>query len=244
MSAIVSIVGFFSFSKAVVAQSVINLQVPLPQPGGEALTQASEFGTYVSALYVFGTGFIISFAIIKIMWAGIQWTTAGDNAGKIDEARKDILTYLFGLALAIFAYSLLYTINPNLTKINLNIIEPIKLKEPPIIAPCVIQDGQFIGKACECGDPVRVAEEPSMLNLVVCCRMDTVTRGPSGSNKLKYVAPKTQCSAGSVGGYCDNKITCGDYKTQIECEQNNCKDQPNTFFKNGCEWSRGYCESK
>ncbi len=111
--------GTVSIALAQAAQ--INLQAPIPQPGGGALTQTGSIFTYINALFTFATGAVISFAIIKIMWAGILWLTAGDDAHKIEEAKKDILNYIFGLALAVFAYSLLYTINPDLTKFTLNV---------------------------------------------------------------------------------------------------------------------------
>jgi len=63
-------------------------------------------------------------AVIMIIWGGIQYMSTDAISGK-SEAKNTIQNAIWGLLLAISAWLILNTINPDLVKFNLN-IEPIK----------------------------------------------------------------------------------------------------------------------
>ena len=56
-----------------------------------------------------------------IVIGGIQYVTAYGNPGKLEDAKNRINQALIGLLLAVGAWLILYTINPDLIKGTLNI---------------------------------------------------------------------------------------------------------------------------
>ncbi len=79
-------------------------------PGG--IANIFNFGLAVGALLAFGT----------IIYAGILYSSSGDNPSKQKEARAWIMAAVQGLALIGLGYLILRTINPNFT--SLNIVPP------------------------------------------------------------------------------------------------------------------------
>jgi hypothetical protein len=59
------------------------------------------------------------------MWGGFKWLLARGDSGQITEAKSIILSALAGLALALLSYTLISIINPNLTAITGQDLEPI-----------------------------------------------------------------------------------------------------------------------
>lgn len=77
---------------------------------------------YISALYRYGIGSLIIFAVIVMMIGGVVWLTAGGNESKITDAKKWISGSLFGILIAVSSYMILNIVNPALTNLS-----PIKI---------------------------------------------------------------------------------------------------------------------
>ena len=68
--------------------------------------------SYIGLIYRWAAGTIGIVCVIILVVSGLQITVAGDNSGKIDEAKERITQSLAGLALLFLSAVILYTINP------------------------------------------------------------------------------------------------------------------------------------
>jgi len=85
---------------------------PLPRTttGGGTVTLSS----YLEGVYQLLIGLAGVFAVLMIVIGGLQYITGADNPSKRSEARKRIISAIFGLLLAMGSWLILYIINPNL----------------------------------------------------------------------------------------------------------------------------------
>lgn len=89
---------------------------PLPGVG----QQVSSFPQYVAGLIPFILSLAAVLAVVMIVIGGIQYAISEAIDQKAD-ARDRITQAIFGLLLALLAYLILYTINPQLVNLQLNI---------------------------------------------------------------------------------------------------------------------------
>ena len=100
----------------------------VPIPGLEFLdvTTASSPGDLFRQIFIFGINIVGISALVVIVAAAIWYITAGDNKGKIDQARGWMKNAILGLILALLSWLILYTINPDLVATrNLDNLETI-----------------------------------------------------------------------------------------------------------------------
>ncbi|MDP2856321.1 MAG: hypothetical protein Q8N90_04420 [bacterium] len=93
-----------------------TLEVPLG-----TFTQACGPAEYLTKIYTISVGVAVALAVVMIVYAGIIYTTSGDNASKQKEAKTQITQAIFGLAILLASYLILNTINPDL--VNLGLIQ-------------------------------------------------------------------------------------------------------------------------
>ncbi|MFZ2978810.1 MAG: transglycosylase SLT domain-containing protein, partial [Candidatus Magasanikiibacteriota bacterium] len=80
-------------------------------------------GEYLTAGYKYAIVIASIIAIVMIINNGLKWIMSGGASDKISEAQKRIGEALMGLFIALASYTLLYTINPELTKFkNLKVL--------------------------------------------------------------------------------------------------------------------------
>lgn len=84
---------------------------------------------YIGELYKYALGIVTLIAVLMIMVGGIVWLTAGGNQERVANAKKYISGSLIGLALALFSYTILRTINPALIKFESLKIQQVGLVE-------------------------------------------------------------------------------------------------------------------
>ncbi|PJE64207.1 MAG: hypothetical protein COU90_03860 [Candidatus Ryanbacteria bacterium CG10_big_fil_rev_8_21_14_0_10_43_42] len=122
---IVIILLFFSVGWLGADAATYNLLAPLP--GGTASIDTSNgFITYISQIFWFLLSAAGILAVLMLIFAGAEYVGAAGNPSVINDAKSRIFNAILGLLLALTAYLILITINPNL--INL------KLTVPPIPA--------------------------------------------------------------------------------------------------------------
>jgi|GEM_PF-5757080 len=107
-----------------------NLQVPLFD-----YTKAKNFAEYIAQIYLIALYILIPLAIIIIIYAGARWILAAGDSGKIQEAKKYILSAFLGLFIALFSYFILNELG--LSTVNMPSIEPIEPMPIPVL------DGEF-----------------------------------------------------------------------------------------------------
>jgi hypothetical protein len=153
-----------------------NLQVDIPGMGGTV--NMSEpgiaIGSYISAIYNYALGIVGILSALVIMIGGVIWLTAGGNTNRIENAKSWITAALTGLVIALSSYAILYTVNPDLVKLQITEnIEDYKGEEMEFENPkgcCDKGDGScmdnvtfkkckeeysgtFKGEQYECGEP-------------------------------------------------------------------------------------------
>ncbi len=82
------------------------------------LTVTGDLGEYIARLYAWMVGSATTIAIVLIMVAGIRWSLGGLSADAVGKAKKTISNAVAGLVLLLGSYLILFTINPQLLKLQ------------------------------------------------------------------------------------------------------------------------------
>jgi hypothetical protein len=78
-------------------------------PAGDGL---GALGFYISILYPYVLGMGAATAVLMGLIGGIEWMTAGSDAGKVSAGRTRMLTSLGGLILLLSSSAIMHFINP------------------------------------------------------------------------------------------------------------------------------------
>ncbi len=108
----------------VFAQQQYTLLEPIPTTQGPSTGGISG---YLQTVFLFGIGLAGLLAVVTIVWGGIEYITAYGNEGRIKNAKDRITQAILGLLLAVGAWLILSTINPDLAKGTLTV--------PPVTNP-------------------------------------------------------------------------------------------------------------
>lgn len=79
-------------------------------------------GNFYGALqnfYLLGLSLVGLAALLVMVWGGIEYMSSGESQTRATQGKKWIWNGLSGIAIAAFAYALLYTINPDLVKLRI-----------------------------------------------------------------------------------------------------------------------------
>jgi hypothetical protein len=104
----------------------------------------SDFFDYVAVLYRFGIGAVGIAALIMLAIGGFMYITSAGNNASMEKAKGVITDAIVGLLLAVSAYIILYTINPDLVKLKRPTVEQVPLPSavaPPVGVPPVTVPG-------------------------------------------------------------------------------------------------------
>ena len=107
----------------ILAQTDYELLAPLPGYV-EDITTA---GPYIEGIFTLIIAVAVGLAVLMIIFGGIKYMSTDAIGGKSD-AKSTIQNALWGLLLAISAWLILNTINPDLVNFNLN-PEPIIIED-------------------------------------------------------------------------------------------------------------------
>ncbi len=116
---------FFLIALPLFTPGLVEAQYLVGIPG---LTGALNFNNYINALYALAISVAAIFAVIKMIIAGMKYMLSDVVTSKQD-AISDIKGSLFGLAIVLFAYVILFFINPNLVDIAVD-IQPANPVQP------------------------------------------------------------------------------------------------------------------
>jgi len=127
---------------------VIYLSIPIPgmnlayDANCQGYMLRGDLGEYIGGVYKFFVGIAGIVAVVMISLGGFIWLFSGGSPDKISKAKELILGAIFGLLLALGSYLILYTINPELINLKLNIpgLPGAQQTGPdPIGLPCTTQ---------------------------------------------------------------------------------------------------------
>ena len=123
LSFLITSLGFFLCYWGIVSAEEISydLLAPIPLAGtADTVTTQTAASAYIKGIVRLAIAAAAVLAVVRIIFAGIKYMSTEAFQGK-SEAKTDIQNAVWGLALAIGAYLILFTINPNLVKFNLEI---------------------------------------------------------------------------------------------------------------------------
>lgn len=95
-----------------------ELEVPLPQPGGEEMTETPLLPDYIKYIFNFSIGIAGLIAFIMLVYGGFRYVTSVGNPSAMSDANTKIFSALIGLVVILSSYLILTTINPRLIIIN------------------------------------------------------------------------------------------------------------------------------
>ncbi|MBN1584996.1 hypothetical protein JW899_01380 [Candidatus Uhrbacteria bacterium] len=93
--------------------------------GFGGVNQVVDIGEYLNLAYKYGLGIAAFLAAIMMIVGGFMYLTAGDS-GRSSQGKEYIVNAVYGLAVAIGAYVLLATVNPDLLKMSLPKVPIVK----------------------------------------------------------------------------------------------------------------------
>lgn len=118
MKQLLFITTLFLGPKILFAQTGYTPLVNIPQFTSD--TGAVTIGSFLSGIMPFVIGIAGALAVIRIIIGGIQYMTT-DAWNSKNEAKETIKGAIFGLLLAASSYTILYSVNPDLVKIDLGL---------------------------------------------------------------------------------------------------------------------------
>lgn len=114
---VILIFAFYIFNFTFV--SVASTYQPLqPLPGIEG-SSGGSLSSYLTWFFRFALAAAAFLAVLQIVIAGVQMIAGGASESARSDAKKRISDALWGLALALAAWLILYTINPDLLSMKL-----------------------------------------------------------------------------------------------------------------------------
>ncbi len=100
------------------ATSVVALEVDFPSIAGQEPADSFGPAQWVNYIFVFGLAVVGLAIIYALVRAGFLWMTAGDNSGKITEAKEWIRGAVIGLIILVGSVTFLRMINPQLVTLK------------------------------------------------------------------------------------------------------------------------------
>ncbi len=103
-----------------------NLLAPIPLTNPQTVDSKASTATYIPGLFRLMIAIATGLAVLMLIYAGIKYMSTDAFGGK-EEAKGIISNALWGLLLAISAWLIVFTVNPNLVKFDLKIpVQEIK----------------------------------------------------------------------------------------------------------------------
>ncbi len=183
-----------------------------PIPGVNKIDNTNTLGTYLNFFFKFAISVCAGLAVLMIVIYGVQYMGDGSVFGHT-EAKSKIGSAIMGLLLALGAYALLNTINPDLVGSNGIKIKQVTIKLQSMDIPQEVQkDGTYVGTTYKKGeiwpDDQKTRDDLKKINISVSPTKCT-TVGQSGCTTVyglntAFVSKlKTTCPT------CDITITEG-----------------------------------
>ncbi|MBU0646276.1 pilin [Patescibacteria group bacterium] len=177
------------------SQVPISLIVPIGETDAVA-----DVGDYISAIYTWLLGAALTVAIVMVMIGGLQYVISA-GGGKAKEAKDRISNAVIGFVLLLFAYVILFTVNPNL----------LDLTMPPIP---MVKTVAFVGEGSSCEG---LAEQGYTIEkakgLMICGGIGKIVKAPEGIK----VTDGATCRYMKCGNQDERCILVGDKGLCLEC---------------------------
>lgn len=182
-----------------------NLLAPLPG-GSASINDENGFETYASQVFAYLLSVAAFLAVIMVVIGGVQYLASGGNTSVVSDAKGRIWSAVGGLLLAVGAWLILYTINPDLIRLKITVPDTgLPGQTSPSPNPqnpaCGLASGRPNG--CACTTPNQ-------------CASSTCDGG-----KCAATGPIAQCAPGTCNG-------CGGFLNP--CDASECRSKGACFF--------------
>lgn len=139
----------------------------------------TTFQDYILGVYILGMVLVVLAAVFMLVIGGFQYLTSAGNTSALSSAKHTIEGALFGLALALVAYLILYVINPDLTKLNISTFQPLAPQ-----AGGTTGGGGSTGGGGATGGPGSVQVPPGTKGCYDCTKVTSIPCKDSSSCQL------------------------------------------------------------
>ncbi len=92
-----------------------NAKIKIAIGGQTEFTGLAEF---IAFIYKYGMGLAGVLSVLVLIFAGVQWIISGGNAEAISSAKHKIVGAVIGMIILAAAYTILYTVNPDLVNLR------------------------------------------------------------------------------------------------------------------------------
>ncbi|MBP9732565.1 MAG: hypothetical protein KBD29_03860 [Candidatus Magasanikbacteria bacterium] len=92
-----------------------NAKIKIAIGGQTEFTGLAEF---IAFIYKYGMGLAGILSVLILIFAGVQWIISGGNAETISKAKHKIVGAVIGMVILAAAYTILYTVNPDLVNLR------------------------------------------------------------------------------------------------------------------------------
>ncbi|MBN1778653.1 MAG: hypothetical protein JW816_00300 [Candidatus Buchananbacteria bacterium] len=204
-------------------------------------------GQYIRVVFQYGVGLAAVLAVVMIMVGGFIWLTSGGSPDKVGKAKEYITSSLLGLFLALFSYSLLYALNPNLVNIQAIKIEKIvavnflccKNSSTGVIAKIEIVSDKA---QCPTGYETLPNISCGTQRNQACPSPSIIVQSRSSDDRFAYALCDNVCS-GRPDVRAAVRLTSGDgtLSSQICCTCNSDNNSCKVETENGCSKDSDCC---
>lgn len=169
---------------------------------GYASTDGSDLPGYVKAIYRMALMVVVLSALFMLSVGGFMYLTSAGNTAAMSTAKSVIFDSIIGLIIALVAWLLLNTINPDLVNVTLNGLSATKVTEPmpvPVVPPAACPSpSQPTAVCCPAGIPCQACSG--------CVEVTGVTNKGCGLDKC-YLDPALLQKIKNITGVTGWRIT-------------------------------------
>ncbi len=179
-----------------------------------------NLGCYIVGIYRYFASIAGILAAVMIMYGGIKYVISLGSQQKITDAKETIVAAMLGLALTLGSYMILYFVNPNLVKFDLNLGAGIeRLFSDTIWCEDYTDAVPHKSGATACGDTGTV-------------KIDNIDTTCIYSGKCSEKVANTICTPWGTGYQCkDAKLICDEFAQVAD----DCKKISAQMVRNGIE---------
>jgi hypothetical protein len=231
------------------------LLAPIPVGEGGAQAEKTTAETFIPGLFRLGIMLATGLAVLYIIWGGVQYMSTDAWGGKND-AKDTIWNAVMGLLLALSAWLIIATINPNLMNFNLS-IERFEIKEDvnlptgseaadgyALTPDEVVADNAIEKRLGDNTPPVKVNADPCVTGRTTGCTnlvglSENAINGVMTLASSCYVTTGRDCNVRISGGTEGGHVTHGQGLPVVDLNKNSTLN--NYITRNGQSFVGGGC---
>ena len=126
---IITLLFIFCYSSFTVFNVYADYAIEVTIPLGPTIDEDVTLTEYINSLYVFGLALVVISALGALVLGGFMYMLPSGTITTQEKAKEYIWGAISGLILALAAYLILYTINPDLVNLNEPNLEEIPAYE-------------------------------------------------------------------------------------------------------------------